>query len=372
MSIYYDFTKIDGYKCPVKIVISRRGLGKTFGKIKCFVEKFVTKGYRFIYVVETDEMVKELTRNNGEKFWAAILEYYSKQDTSRKRYFYKKITDLKLVDDENIENEDEKIFKRKVNARITGGTIKINGDTAGYIVSLNSYGELKRNNFVKVKYILVDEFISEKLDKTTLDNPRKVSSIIQSIARLNNVNIYLLGNAIRKDDAILSRMGFQIKDYGFYKRYDEYGLVAILHFVNPNDYEGFAYKHNRSTAGRFAKMIGETNEEENKFLDNLPDSRRLKSFDYKKGGFSINIVKENTIVTLRELREGNIACIPFANTNAKNLYCMTEKEQGYILGYHIMCNKNLKQIILNMLKADVIRYYSEVEYAKLKFIVKGD
>ena len=53
--MYYDFSKIDGYNCPVKIVISRRGLGKTFGKLKMCTERFVTKQNRFIYVVETGE-----------------------------------------------------------------------------------------------------------------------------------------------------------------------------------------------------------------------------------------------------------------------------------------------------------------------------
>ena len=62
MSLYYDWSKIDGYRCPCKIVVSRRGLGKTFGKVKKAAEDFVTKSYRFIYVVETDEMIKELTK----------------------------------------------------------------------------------------------------------------------------------------------------------------------------------------------------------------------------------------------------------------------------------------------------------------------
>ena len=51
---------------------------------------------------------------------------------------------------------------------------------------------------------------------------------------------------------------------------------------------------------------------------------------------------------------------------------MTEKEQGFKLGYHIICNKVLKQTIMNMLKANILYYYSEIEYAKLKIIIKGD
>ena len=372
MGMHYEFCFIDGYKCPVKIVVSRRGLGKTFGKLKKITEEFITKGNRFIYVVETGEMVKELTKNNGEKFWVALLDYYSEQDTSRKRYFYNKITELQVIDEDENENENEKVFQRSVKAKLVGGTIKINDKTAGYIVDMNSYGEIKRNNFNKVKYIIIDEFISEKLDKTTLQNPKKISSIIQSVARLRDVKIYMFGNAIRFDDPILARLGFKIKDYGLYKKYDENGLFAVLHFVNPDDYPEFKEKHNKSVAGRFAKMIGEDNEEENKFISDLPEDRKLTTFKYRKGGININIVKENTIITLRELQNGNIACVPFAGYNTKNLYCMTEKEQGFKLGYHIICNVELRKTIMNMIKGNIIFYYSEVEYASLKYIIKGD
>lgn len=371
--MYYNYSKMDSYHCPIKIVVSRRGLGKTFGKLKTYTEKFVVGKKRFIYIVETGEMVKELTRNNGEKFWSALIEYYSKCDTARKRYFYERLTELKVYDSEDEENKDEDtIFTRAVKAKIIGGTIKINGETAGYIIDMNSFGELKRNNFNGVKYILVDEFITEKLDKTALENPRKIASIIQSIGRLRDIEIYMLGNAIRFDDPILSRMGFKLERFGFYKKYDEHGLLAILHFVDPADYPEFAEAHDKSVAGRFAKMIGETNEEENKFLEDLPKNKRLTSFKYKKNGWFVNIVRDNTIITLKELQSGGVACVPFAKSPTTTLFCMTEKEQGYKLGYHIICNKALRQTLMNMLKADIIYYYSEVEYNQLKLIIKGD
>lgn len=371
--MYYNYSKMDSYHCPIKIVVSRRGLGKTFGKLKTYTEKFVVGKKRFIYIVETGEMVKELTRNNGEKFWSALIEYYSKCDTARKRYFYERLTELKVYDSEDEENKDEDtIFTRAIKAKIIGGTIKINGETAGYIIDMNSFGELKRNNFNGVKYILVDEFITEKLDKTALENPRKIASIIQSIGRLRDIEIYMLGNAIRFDDPILSRMGFKLERFGFYKKYDEHGLLAILHFVDPADYPEFAEAHDKSVAGRFAKMIGETNEEENKFLEDLPKNRRLTSFKYKKNGWSVNIVRGDIIVSLKELQSGGIACVPFARTPTSSLFCMTEKEQGYKLGYHIICNKALRQTLMNMLKADIIYYYSEVEYNQLKLIIKGE
>lgn len=365
--MYYDYSKIDSYNCPIKIVVSRRGLGKTFGKIKMCAEKNVISGRRFIYVVETDEMSKELSRNNGEKFWANLLKYYEDCDTSRKRYFYNKFTELV------VEEENENITSnRRSKTSVIGGTIKINGETAGYILSMNAFAELKRNNFRDIAYIIIDEFISEKFDKTTLENPRKISSLIQSVCRLNDIKIYMLANTVRKDDPILSRMGFKLEGYGWYYKRDDKGLIAILHFVDPKEYPDFAKAYEQSVAGRFAKMLGETNEENNEFIDDLPANRRLSNFKYKKGGMNLNIVKDNTIITLKELENGNIACVPFSRRPTTNLFCLTEKEQGYKLGYHIICNKTLKQSIMNMLRADVIYYYSEVEYNQLKFIIKGD
>lgn len=370
-SFYYDYSKINSYHCPLIIVVSMRGLGKTFGKLKEYVQKFITKKVRFIYVVETGEMVKELTKNNGEKFFCALLEYYAEQDTSRKRYFYNKLTSMEVYE-ENENTEDGEIFKRNVNAKLIGGTIKINGETAGYIVDMNSFGNIKRNNFNGVGNILVDEFISEKMDRTTLENPRKISSILQSVARLRNVKLCLLGNAIRFDDPILSRMGFRLTKYGYYKKYDKNGLFAVLHFVDPDDYKDFKYAHENSVAGRFARMIGETNEEENRFLSDLPNEKRLRNTKYKKNGYCVNVIKDNIIVTIKELENGNFACVPFANSNkTQMLFCLTEKEQGYKLGYHIICNKLLRQTLHNMLKSGCIEYYSEVEYSKLKTILKG-
>lgn len=369
MGFYYDYSKIDGYNCPVKIVVSRRGLGKTFGKVKMCTEEFVTNQDRFIYVVETDEMVKELSRNDGEKFWANLLEYYKQFNTSRKRYFYNKIVSLKL----DYSEEEKQELKSKIVTKIVSGTIKINGETAGYIVALNNFSELKRNNFAKVKTIIVDEFISEKLDKTVLDNPRKVSSIIQSAIRLKNCRIYLLGNTVRKDDPILARIGFKLDNYGYYKYLNKKGkLFAVLHFVNPEDYPEFAEAHEDSVAGQFAEMMGETHEEENKFISDLPDCRRLRMpCKYKKGGTMFNIVRGDDIISIKQLENGRFACVPFAGFGAKTLYCLNEKEQGYKLGYHIICNKAMRQMLMDMRRADVFDYYSEIEFSKLTNIIKG-
>lgn len=365
--MFYNYPTIDGYNCPIKIIVSQRGLGKTFGKVKKCVENFITKKERFIYVVETGDMAKELSKNDGEKFFSSLLKYYSEKDTSRKRYFYNKLVEMKIES-----TEEGYTGKSIIKAKLIGSTIKINQETAGYILDMNSFGEIKRNNFVGVKTVVIDEFISEKLDKTSLQNPKKIASIIQSVARLNDIKIYLLGNSVRKDDSILARLGFKIDGYGFYKKYDEFGLVAVLHFVDPSEYGDFSDKSKKSVAGRFASMLKETNEEENKFLDDVPKDKRLNSFEYRKNGLSLNITRGGEVISIRELKDGNFACVPFNGKNVSNLYCLNPNEQGYKFGYHILCNQALKQTLLNLIRSEKLYYYSDVEYAKLKLIIKGD
>ena len=71
------------------------------------------------------------------------------------------------------------------------------------------------------------------------------------------------------------------------------------------------------------------------------------------------------------ITDGTFACVPFSGTNVRTLFCLTEKEQGYRYGYHIICSLTLRKTLMDMLRADCIYYYSEIEYNKLKIIVQG-
>ena len=53
---------------------------------------------------------------------------------------------------------------------------------------------------------------------------------------------------------------------------------------------------------------------------------------------------------------------------------MKREKPGYyaIIPSEVRYDKDLKQSIINMIKANIIYYYSEIEYNQLKFIVKGD
>ena len=64
-------------------------------------------------------------------------------------------------------------------------------------MQLSTAQDIKGANFDKVKYIIFDEFIiDEGVKKYYLSNEVEVFlNIIESIARMRNVRVFLLGNA---------------------------------------------------------------------------------------------------------------------------------------------------------------------------------
>ena len=267
MKKHYNFRKIDSYNTPIRIVISRRGLGKTFGALLKGLKGFIDNGKRFIYVVENDEQAKELSRNKGEKFFGAILEYLENPVT---------FSDKKLAN--TLLGKSLELSEGDILNQLKGGVILINGVTAGYIVSLNSFARFKRNNFVNVKYIIVDEFIPEIVDVRTLQNPRKVVSLVQSIARNSDVIIYLLGNSIRINDSILARLELHnLKEGEIRLIKDEFGPFIVCHYVSNKEYTSFAKEAEKSVSGRLATILNEDNLDKNTFVDDLNSGEQIPS-----------------------------------------------------------------------------------------------
>ena len=58
-SVYYDWSIVEGYDAPVNVVLAKRGIGKTFGRVlNRGIRRFEKLKSRFIYVVETEDMVQ--------------------------------------------------------------------------------------------------------------------------------------------------------------------------------------------------------------------------------------------------------------------------------------------------------------------------
>lgn len=266
-SMFYNWRLVEGYNSPIIVVISRRGLGKTFGVVFKVLKKFVKTGKRFVYVVDTIDDVKTLSQDKGARFFAGIKEFLENQQSNRMKKLYSA-----LFENESAIEEGETELEDNDGNRVVGGTIKVNGQTAGYLIAVNSFGNLKRNNFTNIGDIIWDEFIPEQIDIRHLKAPKKLASVIQSVARRQNVKIYLLANSIRLDDILLVRLKLENMKLGEIRRvYDKYGLFLVAHYVDPEQYPKFSEKADASVSGRLSTLLGEDHLERNVFKGDIPN-----------------------------------------------------------------------------------------------------
>lgn len=352
--MYYNWRTIDGYRhYPVKIVIAPRGIGKTFGRVlKCVIE-FLEHQNEFVYVVENKEMVQELCKENGLKFFQAINTFSEEKPSYRKSILENlKITEL---------TEDE-VTKR--GTLIKGGIVKINKTVCGHIIALSDFANLKRNNFSKsIKTIIVDEFIPEKINVTHLDMPRKLVSIIESVSRLNGVKIYLLANSIRPNDIILDRLGLvNLKSGEIRKIKDKYGPFIVCHYVDPKQYTQFNENKSMSVSGRIATIMKEDKLNTNTF--NNADLNKLLIGDKRKQS-SHYLSLHNDVISVRfqiTKDKSTLYCLYDYGENETKRYCVNEQYQNGCVRY----NNGLKEVLMIYYTSNKILFesISVLEYFK--------
>ena len=363
--MFYNWRKIEGYNAPVIVVIGPRGLGKTFPKVKQVLFDFVDDESRFVYVVETIEDVKTLSANRGERFFSAIKDFLEGQTSNRSKHYYSALFDQNSTEIE----EGETDLIGKDNNFIQGGTIKIGGKTAGYLIAINSYGNLKRNNFVKIKTIIIDEFIPEEIDIRHLKMARKVASVIQTIARRQDVKIYMLGNSIRLDDIFLVKLGLaNMKKGEFRVVKDEFGPLVVAHYVDKDEYAEFMKESEKSVAGRLAKLLGEDNLDKNEFRGELPldltipenpkSSHLLFCLHQGNESIRINVTKDHS----------EYYVLSDYGKNERERICFDQKYMSNIIQYR----PEWKEVLLMKYSTGEIKFESSVIYTLFKNFLKLD
>lgn len=358
--MYYDYRIIDGYGAPIVVIVAKRGIGKTFGRVMRAIKRFKEHSRRFIYVVETEDMVDVLSQNRGEKFFSKVIEYLEKQKSNKGKKLLNFILSAEIEETEKISSGAK--------SNIRGGTIYINGKTAGYIVSLNGFSKLKRNNFIDIKEIIVDEFIPETIDARSLKNTYKLVNIIQSIARTQtDVKIYLLGNAIRLNDDILVKLKLNnLKPGEIRKVYDKYGLLVVGHYVNNSEYKEFEELANKSVAGRLANITGENNEEENKFIDEI-DKDLLIPQKMKPSHFIFALHDENNSIRIHATKDySSYYVLEDYGTNKNNRYCIDKKGITSVVKYV----PEYKDYVLKLYNNNLLKFENSYVFMIFKKILK--
>lgn len=358
--MYYNWRPIEGYGCPVIVVVGPRGVGKTFKVVLTKgIKSFLNKSTRFVYVVETQEMVKTLSQNKGEKFFASIFEYLEKNQSK---------TNKKILEAlKGYSSDDTEITEGDVLNKIQGGTIKIAGQTAGYLISINDFANLKRNNFRDIGYIIIDEFIPETIDIRHLQQARKIVSLVQSIARLKDVKIYMLGNSIRLNDIVLVKLGLDNMQPGEMRVIkDKYGPLIVAHFVDRNEYKQFIEASDQSVAGRLASILGENKLEHNEFKDSVPPemlipdrpkrSHLLMCLHGATGSIRINVTQDYS----------DYYVLSDYGRNVKQRYCFDKKYSSPTIQYY----KEWEDVLMQKYTSGHVLFESAGPYLIFKEIMK--
>ena len=163
--MFYDFNKLLSYNALLNFVIGERGVGKSFGAKKFVISDYLKNGNEFVY----------------------IRRYKTELDNAYEGFF------------DQLQNEG--LFLDHT-FRIAASKKKIDKfycdkEVCGYGVPLSNANILKSASFPKVKTLIFDEFLIDNGTYHYLRNEvTQFLDIIETIARLRDVRVLLLGNAI--------------------------------------------------------------------------------------------------------------------------------------------------------------------------------
>lgn len=347
------------------MVISQRGLGKTFGQVKKALCDYIDHGRRFVYVVETLDDVKTLSANSGERFFSALEEYYHSNPSSRSKRYYTAL----FEGNTEIESGETDLVEKVTQNKVIGGTIKVNGETAGYLIAINSFGNLKRNNFVNIGIVIFDEFIPEKIDIRHMEIPYKVASVIQTIARRKDIKIYMLGNSVRLDDILLCKLKLANMKKGEIRVIkDKFGVLVVGHYVDPKDYPEFTQSSASSVAGRLATLLGEDNLEKNEFKGEIDDSLLIPNPPKRS---HLLFCLHGAVDSVRVNATKDYATFYVMSDYGKNLterICLEEKYVSGVVRYR----PEWREVLLNRYANNQIKFESGVIHMLFKNLMKLD
>lgn len=245
MSIFYNYDKVLSYNAFLNIIIGERGVGKTYGAKKYVINRWIKKHKQFVYIrrYETDLEIS-VGSTNDNKFFEQVKNEFP--------------------------NHEFKITKPKKVRKLI-----MDNQVIGYALPLSSADSLKSSTYDNVDTIIYDEFmLKEGSSQHYLRNePEIILDIIETIGRLKDVKIFLLGNAISSTAPIMSYFNVTLPYNSDIKLFKN-GLILVNYIKNEK------YREVKK-ATRFGQLIEGTRYSKYA-IDNefLTDS---KSFIKKKG-----------------------------------------------------------------------------------------
>ena len=158
MSMWIDYNKIFSFNALINMIITERGIGKTYGAAKAVVDDFLKHKNEFAYIRRYKSELKKAVPT----FFEAL-------------------------------NKNEEFPKNKLYSK--GNSFYCDDNLFGHAMTLSTAQDLKSSNFSKVRTIIFDEFIIEEGQKKFyLQNEVFVFlNLIETIARMReNIRVLML------------------------------------------------------------------------------------------------------------------------------------------------------------------------------------
>lgn len=286
--MYYSYSRILSYNAFLNFLLGERGVGKTYGAVKFVTKEFIKKGHQFVY----------------------LRRYKSDLKKSVPTFFDSLIT--------NQEFPDNKLESK-------GSNLYIDGNLAGYALTLSTAQDLKSANFDKVKYIIFDEFIIDQGQKKYyLSNEVEVFlNLLESIARTRDIRVFLLGNAGNLiTNPYFLYFGLTVPTQSDIRTYKN-GLI-LLQYMKNDEYREMKKKT------KLGQLVAGTNYE--KYAIENQDTKINSSFIEKKKGtskFNFGIVYRGLVFGVwSDFTEGKIYVSNDYYKDTINLFALTNSDHN--------------------------------------------
>lgn len=245
MSIFYDYSKVLSYNSFLNIIIGERGVGKTYGAKKYVINRWIKKHKQFVYIrrYETD-LEASVGSTNDNKFFEQVIKEFP--------------------------NHEFKINKSKKVRKLI-----MDNQVIGYALPLSSADSLKSSSYDNVDTIIYDEFmLKEGSSQHYLRNePEIILDIIETVGRLKDVKVFLLGNAISSTAPIMTYFNLSLPYNSDIKLFKD-GLI-LVNYIKNEEYRQIKKSTN------FGKLIDGTRYSkyaiDNEFLTDSKSFIRKKS-----------------------------------------------------------------------------------------------
>lgn len=215
-NIWYSYDKVLSYNAMLNFIIGERGVGKSYGIKKIVINRFLKKGRKFIYLRRYDTELKKSLKDNE---------------------FFKDIGNDSAFKD----------FKFS----IKGDKFLIDNKVCGYAIPLSKASIYKSVPFPDVDIIIYDEFL---IDNATYhyiqDEPEKLLDFMETVGRLRNIQVFLLGNSISLINPYFDYFNISLPYKTDIKTFKE-GIILINYIKNE------AYREVKRES-RFGKLIDGT------------------------------------------------------------------------------------------------------------------